>query len=132
MVACFFLRLCVFFVTDLVVRPDFAVVTRGALVLVEHFTLGNFTVHDPMVVRLHTRRHATLHVRDGVGEDGRAAVGGRPLNAFETIGAGRETREKVLHDGLVPVFWKTVQHERVVHLHEGFDGAILGDGDGET
>ena len=51
---------------------------------------------------------------------------------FETIGAGRETREKVLHDGLVPVFWKTVQHERVVHLHERFDGAILGDGDGET
>lgn len=51
---------------SLVIRSHFAVVRRRLGVLVEHLTIRDFAVNDPVVIRLHARLNAALHVGDGV------------------------------------------------------------------
>ena len=86
-----------------------------------------------MVGALQPLNHAAAQEGQGIPKHGATAgsaiEGGHP---GETVGAGGEALEEMAHQVLVVVFPQDVQHEAIIHLHQGLNGPVFGDGHGDT
>ncbi len=85
-----------------------------------------------MIAAFHPALDVAFEVGEAIGEDLAAVGGGFDVNADEAVFARSEGFEELFHQGDVFALFEDVEDEFTVFVHQGFDRAFFGDGDGEA